>query len=310
MDLISLVLPCFNDGRHALATVQAVGRLVRPEGCRLEAIVIDDASTDDSAAVLEASLPPWSRVVVSQQNLGRGGAINLGVETAKGQWLLMLDSDCAPAADGFLLAHFALLAAGADASIGDIHGFAEGFWGRYQSTAGERRAKAARSGSVHGLTTANVMIRTEMFRTAGGFDPRYRHYGFEDRDFLLRLHRAGAQLRHAEDAAVIHAANLDLPGICRKMHECGWKSAPLFRNDHPEAYRELGYAAIDAALHPHRAELLSPLARTVVAESARIERWLNQGRLPYSLRAKVARIVTALAYLQGTRAAPSTASSG
>lgn len=300
--MLSLVVPCFNGGAEALATVLAVAALERPPGCGFEAIVVDDASTDDSATMLAGRLPAWAQLVRAPVNLGRGGAINLGVASARGDLLLVLDCDCVPARPDFLLAHVALLDGGADASIGDIVGHAGGFWGRYQSAAARRRAAAAHGdGTLHSMTTANLMLRMPPFRAVGGFDSRYRHYGFEDRDLLLRLQQAGTRLAHNANAPVDHAANLDFPGISRKMLACGRYSAPLFRGDHPEAYRALGYAAIDATLHPWRAALLAPLARLAVARAGSIEAVLGQAWLPYPLRSGLARTATALAYLHGTR---------
>jgi GT2 family glycosyltransferase len=250
-------------------------------------------------------LPHWARLLRAPANLGRGGAINLGAAEARGEMLLLLDCDCLPARPDFLVAHHAALLAGADASIGDIAGDAEGFWGRYQSIAAARRAEAARTGGViHAMTTANIMLRAEVFRAVGGFDTRYRHYGFEDRDLLLRLQRAGSRLAHNPGAAVDHAANLDLPGISRKMQACGRHSAPLFRADHSDAYRSLGYAAIDANLHPIRGALLAPFARLLLMRIDAIEALLRRDGLPFGMRSALARMATALAYLEGTRHLP------
>lgn len=306
--LVSLVVPCFNNGKEAVAAVEAMGQLALPERFELEAIVADDASTDDSRTVLETSLPGWARVVKSTYNRGRSGAINLGVECARGEYLFVLDADCIPLDREFLRSHLAMLSDNADASVGDVEGQATGFWGRYQSAAGRRRARAASAGSIHGLTTANLMIRAAAFRAIGGFDARYSHYGFEDRDFLLRLQRAGFRVQHSAHAVVRHVANADLTGICRKMRESGSRSSLLFRTAHPRAYRELGYAAIDATLHPVRAALLAPLARLALPRTARIEGWLQRERWPYHFRAAVVRAVTALAYFDGTRSTRAVAS--
>lgn len=299
--LVSVVVPCFNSGPEALATVQAVGDLQRPPGCDIEAIIVDDASTDGSCSSLGERLPPWARLLRAPTNLGRGGAINLGAASATGSLLLLLDCDCMPIRPDFLQQHLDLLALGADASIGDIVGHDDGFWGRYQSAAGERRASAASDRrSLQSMTTANILLRMEAFHAVNGFDPRYRHYGFEDRDLLLRLQQGSARLEHNANAPVNHTANLDFPGISKKMQVCGRHSAPLFRKDHPQAYRELGYAAIDAALHPWRAKLLMPLARLATAKSTSVETFLQLKTVPYVLRSNLARAATALAYLRGT----------
>lgn len=301
--VISAVLPCFNVGDHALAAAAALAALPRPAGATLEVIVVDDASIDDSAARLAGALAPPARLLRAPRNLGRGGAINLGAAAARGDALLILDADCLPASDALLLAHAAALEEGADASVGGIDNDAPGFWGRYQARVAARRERGAQGDDVTGMTTANAMLRMDAFRRAGGFDERYHHYGFEDRDLLLRLQGAGARLRLNPAARVRHEGALDLPGIARKLRACGRYSASLFRAQHPEAYRRLGYAAVDARLHPLRGALLAPLAALLLPRAEAVERLLQREALPFTLRAGLARGVTALAYGTGTREA-------
>lgn len=298
--LLSIVIPCFNAGDVAFATVQALTEQERPVGCELEIVVVDDASTDGTRALLEEGLTGNTRLICPEQNLGRGGAINLGAASAKGDLLLILDCDCRPASKHLFRSHLAAFNGPIDASIGNVSGTDEGFWGRYQSTVGIRRSRCARD-APYMLSTANAMLRATAFRSIGGFDCRYRHYGFEDRDFLLRLHRAGARIIHNGNAVVTHRAELNMSDICRKLHESGRTTAPLFRIDHPGAYRSLGYSALDANLHPVRAAVLAPLATLVLGNCHRIERLLQCEALPYGTRARFARLATGLAFLDGTR---------
>lgn len=297
--MISLIVPCHNSGKQALRAVQAIGELDRPRDCELEAIVVDDASSDDSATLLRTDLPAWARVVHTPDNLGRGAAINLGVAAAHGDRLLFLDCDCLPSTPNFLFSHWKMLDTPADVSIGDIHGVDTGFWGRYQSAAALRRVRIGET--VEAFTTANIMMRLAAFNDIGGFDTRYRRYGFEDRDLLLRLRDKGSRLYHNPDAPVVHAAHLDLSTICHKMRECGACTAPLFRAKHPDAYSKLGYAAADAQLHPWLHVIGRILGPLVFTSTNKIERWLQQEFWPYPLRAAVARSAIAIAYLDGTR---------
>lgn len=301
--LLSLVIPCRNGGASAVSLVKAVAAVPIPQGIELEAVVVDDASTDDTADVLRGALPAWARIATPGKHLGRSGARNFGAAATRGEWLLFLDCDCLPAENGFVGAHVAMVESGADASIGDVRGRQEGFWGRYQSEVGARRARKADSGAgAPALTAANLLVRRSLFDAIGGFDERYRHYGFEDRDFLLRLARAGARLARAPGAAAVtHAAALDLPTICSKMRECGRHTAPLFGADHPIEYRSLGYAALDARLHPLRARMIGPPARLLLRHAACIEGVVLQRSWPYPLQRLAARGMTALAYLDGTR---------
>ena len=57
-----------------------------------EVIVVDDASTDDSVALVQREFP-WVHLVVNPKNLGFVGANNIGVHHATGELVLLLNSD-------------------------------------------------------------------------------------------------------------------------------------------------------------------------------------------------------------------------
>ncbi len=85
---VSVVIPCFNAGRFLRAAIDsALGQTVPP----LEVIVIDDGSTDDSAAIAESFGSPVH--VIRQRNHGESHARNRGIEFARGDWIALLDAD-------------------------------------------------------------------------------------------------------------------------------------------------------------------------------------------------------------------------
>ena len=57
-----------------------------------EVILVDQASTDGSASMVESEFP-WVRLVRAEKNLGYAGGNNLGAERARGRWLCLLGSD-------------------------------------------------------------------------------------------------------------------------------------------------------------------------------------------------------------------------
>ena len=61
----------------------------------LQVIVVDDASTDRTAdiAAAYAARDPRLQLVRARRNLGPGGARNLGLEAARGDWIAVLDAD-------------------------------------------------------------------------------------------------------------------------------------------------------------------------------------------------------------------------
>jgi glycosyltransferase involved in cell wall biosynthesis len=84
---VSVVIPCFNQGRYLREALASVRRQTRPPS---EIIVVDDGSTDDTAAV--AASDPGVRCV-RQPNRGLAHARNRGIQAATGDCLVFLDAD-------------------------------------------------------------------------------------------------------------------------------------------------------------------------------------------------------------------------
>ncbi len=89
---LSVIVPCFN----AAETIErALGSVLADRAADLECVVIDDASTDGTLAVLErlAAADPRVVVVPSPANMGVSAARNVALERARGTWLTFLDAD-------------------------------------------------------------------------------------------------------------------------------------------------------------------------------------------------------------------------
>lgn len=82
----SVILPCFNEARTLGAIIAEAKKSWRVG----EVIVVDDGSTDASAAVAEES---GARLVRHRKNLGKGAAIMSGARAAKNSVLVFIDSD-------------------------------------------------------------------------------------------------------------------------------------------------------------------------------------------------------------------------
>lgn len=91
----SIVIPVFNKAdltRNCLTTLLPT---LAPAGDG-EVIVIDNASTDNTAQMLSEF--PWVRVVSNDRNLGFAGANNQGAQLAQGRFLVLLNNDTQPLA--------------------------------------------------------------------------------------------------------------------------------------------------------------------------------------------------------------------
>ena len=281
---------------------------VLPDGLLCEIIVVDDGSDDDTALLLSTCNAPNVRILRLSRNQGRSAARNAGATHARGEFLAFVDCDCRPATTHFLASHLRMLRNNYIATCGPVAGDGHGFWSRYQSDASARRARQHAQGASFAGSTQNFAVRTEAFRQVGGFDTRYKEYGFEDRDLFVRLSKLGA-LGWCVDASVVHFDTLTLPGVLGKMHRAGGDSAELFARDHADAYEKLGYAALDTRLHAWLrpvALLLNPLLG--IAPS--VDRLLNHRQIPYVLVKPLVKLLVALAYMHGTSDRPRAQASG
>src|SRR6266516_314678 len=84
--LVSVVIPCYNQGRFLREAIESVRRQTYPQ---VEIVVVDDGSTDDTAAVA-ASVGVRC---IRQENRGLSGARNRGLTESTGDYLVFLDAD-------------------------------------------------------------------------------------------------------------------------------------------------------------------------------------------------------------------------
>lgn len=93
--LTSIIIPTFNHG-HVLA--DAIECAMR-QTARVEVIVVDDGSTDDTATVVGAAIDRWRKdgaptlTEIVLDHAGASAARNAGIEAAAGEFMMFLDAD-------------------------------------------------------------------------------------------------------------------------------------------------------------------------------------------------------------------------
>jgi len=87
---ISVVIPTRNR-RRLLAL--ALASVLDQRGVRLEVIVVDEASTDDTVEMVRSIADPRVRLVRHAVPLGKSAARNRGIAESAGDWIAFLDDD-------------------------------------------------------------------------------------------------------------------------------------------------------------------------------------------------------------------------
>ncbi len=90
-DLISVIVPTYNAARYVEATMASI---LSQTHRNIEVIVVDDGSTDDTPARIEAIANRDQRVrLIRQQNQGVAAARNAGISAAKADFIAPCDAD-------------------------------------------------------------------------------------------------------------------------------------------------------------------------------------------------------------------------
>lgn len=180
---LSAVIPAFNAGRFLGDAI----RSILAQDFAIEIVVVDDGSTDDTAAV-GAAFGDRIRLIRHSVNAGLPSALNSGIAAASGDAIGFLDADDVWL-PGKLAQEVSLLAAPeVDATWGltQVRFFDEDMTGERASPHWPVQRFPA---------LGSMMVRRRVFEKTGQFDPRLRHG--QDIDFLARAQEEGtAFLRH------------------------------------------------------------------------------------------------------------------
>jgi N-acetylglucosaminyl-diphospho-decaprenol L-rhamnosyltransferase len=220
--MISILMVNFNGGDLVLATLAKVQAL-RAEGPPFEVIVADNGSTDGSRERIEKAFPKVL-VLCLGRNLGFGAANNRAAAIARGESLLLLNSDAWPEPGALERLHRALHADPRRALACPLLRYADGrpqfHGGPWTGVAGEAWQKLRNpferwpfihQVGVDWFTAACVLLRRQAFEEVGGFDERFFLY-FEDVDLCRRLVRAGWRLHLEPSATAVHLKGGSQPG--------------------------------------------------------------------------------------------------
>jgi glycosyltransferase involved in cell wall biosynthesis len=90
----SVIVPAFNEAANIDATIDRLRAYLDGEPLSWEIIIVDDGSTDDTAALVRAQTARDPRIrIVLGSHKGKGAAVKCGMSEAIGAWRFMADAD-------------------------------------------------------------------------------------------------------------------------------------------------------------------------------------------------------------------------
>jgi len=204
---VSVVVVSHNEGDHLRRTVDCLLAGLPPDG---EVVVIDDGSTDGSAAGLDSGYLGVT-VVRPEARLGISAARNLGAAQARGDVLIFSDAHVT-ASPGWLeplsdaLARPDVGVAGPIVSaLGEPEARGHGFqWCDAALNVEWLPWQGAEPHPVPMMAGCFLAMRRDVFAAVGGFDPGMVLYGAEDAEICLHLWTLGYECILVPDVTVDH----------------------------------------------------------------------------------------------------------
>ena len=210
----SIVIPVFNKVEFTFQALRSLlGEIDFEE---TEVIVVDNASTDETAKLL-SHFGGLVTVINNEENRGFVDACNQGAEASRGRYLLFLNNDTV-VLPGWLK-HLLETVEG-DATIGAVGSMLLYEDGRVQEAGAfvwqngqafhygwggspdDRRYNFARE--VDYCSGASLLVRRELFEQLGGFDSRYAPAYYEDVDLCFGVRSLGYKVVYQPMSRLIH----------------------------------------------------------------------------------------------------------
>jgi glycosyltransferase involved in cell wall biosynthesis len=211
----SVVIPTYNRKPILEKCLRAIENQQLRDGSVVEGyevVLVDDGSTDGTLEWLESHKSEFPHVLpYSQDHKGPAAARNLGVEQAKGDTIIFIDSDLV-VTEQFLQAHADALVQGQQ-QLGSVSGAAPEeprlfTYGWVINTCNFDNPTSEpykiTDFSAAYFATGNVAIARKWLEKAGLFDTRFQLYGWEDLELGVRLKQLDLKLIKCPEAVGYH----------------------------------------------------------------------------------------------------------
>jgi GT2 family glycosyltransferase len=233
----SFIIPVYNRPDEVDELLDSLTRQTLRD---FEVVVVEDGSAIPCREVVSKYAGRLTVHYYNKENSGPGQTRNYGVERAKGEYMLILDSDCILPEDYLEEVEAELRAKKADAfggpdrahrSFTDVQKAINYAMTSFFTTGGIRGGKKKLDKFYP--RSFNMGIRKDVYQALGGFSKM--RFG-EDIDFSIRIFKAGYACRLFPEAWVWHKRRTDLKKFFKQVHNSGIARINLYKK-YPESLK-------------------------------------------------------------------------
>ena len=219
----SIVIPVFNRPDEIDRLLKSL--TFQDDNNPFEVVVVEDGSTDDAKQICESYSNHLEINYYFKPNSGPGNSRNCGMSKAKGNYFLILDSDCVLPSHYLSTVRKALSTSYTDC-FGGADAAHESFT-FFQKVVNAVMTNPFSTGGVRGrkkgLTrfqprSFNMGISKQLFEATGGFGKI--HPG-EDPEFVFRAWNLGFKTRFVDGAEVFHERRISLNSFVKQIYKFG-----------------------------------------------------------------------------------------
>ena len=239
---ISFIIPVFNRPNEIKELLESFTKLSSRKD--FEIVIIEDGSINDCQKVIKDFNNQLSISYYKKDNTGPGDSRNYGMKKAKGNYFIILDSDCLLPEDYMQKVIYNLNNNYVDC-FGGVDGSHESF-SDYQKAVSFSMTSFLTTGGIRGGKYKKKLFQPRSFNMGISKDAFLKSNGFgnihpgEDPDLSIRLNQLGFKTALYADVLVYHKRRITISSFFKQVYKFGLVR-PILNHWHPKSSRLMYY---------------------------------------------------------------------